>query len=99
VNVIDLALALDLGLAQHQDKGGDPDDPKALVLTLIAPTTRGMGIRPIILERREDGSRVLGITARQATRWRKKISPAVLAAYKERMRANADAATSREQQP
>lgn len=44
-------------------------DDYALVFTFIARTTRGLPIRARVLDWRDNGEKIYGVTRKQAVRW------------------------------
>lgn len=46
---------------------GKPD--AALALTFVGRSSRGLSVRPMVLEHRADGARVYGVTVAQLRRW------------------------------
>lgn len=70
----ELIRALRAGM--QRDRGGLPHAPHDLVFTFVSPRAAGLGIRPMVLDRREDGTYVLGVTRKTAQRWIAKLDRA-----------------------
>lgn len=62
----ELRTALEEGVAKASS-------PTALVFTFVGRSSRGLGIRPIVLSEMQSGEKVYGVDCATAKRWLKKL--------------------------